>query len=554
MNLELLKTLTILYVEDEKSLREEVYENLLPFVKNIIKACDGLEGLEAFKKFQNDIDIIISDIMMPNMNGIDMVNNIREIDHHIPVIYTTAFNDNDYLLKTLQQSVTSYILKPIDVELLLESIQKASLGVENKRLKESLQEEVIDQTKKLQEQNTLLAYQLHTDNLTKLPNRNALLARLKNAKEPVLMLLDIDSFKNINDIYGEQVGDLVLCKVSSMLQAFTKGKECKLYKVGSDEFVMMKESKFDEYFCIKTIENIIETISSKAIYIKKYDLYVNVNITIGVSACNVDTLGHADMALKKAKEQKIPFKIYDDSIDKEYKNDLKWTIIVNEAIKNNEVVPYFQPIFDKNKNILKYESLMRIEHNNEIFSPFLFLDIAKKSKQYNQLEEIMILKVINIVKAEKKRVNINVSIEDMVSEYFISFIEKLLKESNIAEYITFEVLESESIDDYNKVINFIDMVKSYGCLIAIDDFGSGFSNFSHLLKLHPNYIKIDGSLIKNIDIDNNSFIIVETINQFAHKLGIKTVAEYVHTKEIFDILKDMGIDEYQGYYLGEPKR
>jgi len=410
-----------------------------------------------------------------------------------------------------------------------------------------------DLTKKLRKHNSLLKYQLHTDSLTRLPNRNALLAKLKDLKEPVLMLIDIDSFKNINDIYGKQVGDTVLCEVSSMLQAFVKREKYKLYKVGSDEFVVIKESKFDEFSCTKVIKNIIETIGSKAIYIKKYDLYINVNITIGVSACKLDTLGHADMALKRAKEQKIPFKIYDDTIDKEYKNDLKWTIIVNEAIKNNEVVPYFQPIFDKNKNILKYESLMRIEHNNEIFSPFLFLDIAKKSKQYNQLEEIMILKVINIIKADKKRVNLNVSIEDMVSEYFISFIEKLLKESNIAEYITFEVLESESIDDYNKVINFIDMVKSYGCLIAIDDFGSGFSNFSHLLKLHPNYIKIDGSLIKNIDTDNNSFIIVETINQFAHKLGIKTVAEYVHKKKIFEILKEMGIDEYQGYYLGEPK-
>jgi len=554
MNLELLQTLTILYVEDEKSLREEVYENLSPFTKKIIVATDGLKGLELFKEFQDEIDLVISDIMMPNMNGIDMIDNIRKLDAHIPIIYTTAFNDNEYLLKTLQQSVTSYILKPIDMELLLEAIQKASVGVENKRLKHYLQNEVIKKTKELEEHNALLEYRLHTDNLTKLSNRNSLLSDLKKLKEPVLILIDIDSFKNINDIYGEKVGDLVLCEVSNILKNFIIDKECSLYKVGSDEFVLMKESVFDEVFCIKNIKILINTISSKAIYIEEYNLFVNVNITIGISSCPVDTLGHADMALKKAKEEKVAYKIYNDNIDKEYKNDLKWTIIVDEAIKNDGVIPYFQPIFDADTNILKYESLMRIEQDDNVFSPFFFLDIAKKSKQYTKLERMMILKVIEKIKKEQKNINLNVSIEDMVSEHFVIFVEQLLKENDVAKFITFEVLESESIDDYNKVIKFIDMVKSYGCLIAIDDFGSGFSNFSHLLKLYPNYIKIDGSLIKDIDINKNSLIIVETINDFAHKLDIKTVAEYVHKKEIFDILKNIGIDEYQGFYLGEPAK
>jgi EAL domain-containing protein (putative c-di-GMP-specific phosphodiesterase class I) len=93
-----------------------------------------------------------------------------------------------------------------------------------------------------------------------------------------------------------------------------------------------------------------------------------------------------------------------------------------------------------------------------------------------------------------------------------------------------------------------------GCRIAIDDFGSGYSNFEYLLKFKPNYLKIDGSLVKNIHTDTNSLLIVKTINQFAHSLGMKTVAEFVHCQEVFDILQELNVDEYQGYYFSPPKK
>jgi len=131
-------------------------------------------------------------------------------------------------------------------------------------------------------------------------------------------------------------------------------------------------------------------------------------------------------------------------------------------------------------------------------------------------------------------------------------IENDLSKDNIAHLITFEILESESITDYEKVISFINIVRKLGSKIAIDDFGSGYSNFSYLLRLKPDYIKIDGSLVKNIHKDKNSYLITKTINDFAHSLGMKTVAEFVHCEEVFKLLQDMGVDEYQGFYFSEP--
>ncbi|WP_294966668.1 response regulator [Sulfurimonas sp.] len=138
MNFELLKTITILYVEDEVALQEEVFQNLSPFVKEVFTANDGKDGLKFYIENRDKIDLIITDILMSNMNGIDMIDEIRTIDSEIPVIYSTAFSDSEYMKKTIEQSVTGYIIKPIDIELLLKAVEKASVKIENDKLKDSL--------------------------------------------------------------------------------------------------------------------------------------------------------------------------------------------------------------------------------------------------------------------------------------------------------------------------------------------------------------------------------------------------------------------------------
>jgi len=316
----------------------------------------------------------------------------------------------------------------------------------------------------------------------------------------------------------------------------------------------MKEAELDKRKCEETIKSILKVVNSEPLNIVDYDIVIRVNVTIGVSHERVNTLESADMALKKAKTDRLPYLIYSDeySMDAEYKNDVKWTKIIENAIKLNNVLVYYQPIVDAKENIVKYEALMRIEDNGTVYPPMLFLDIAKKVKFYPQLTKIVIQKVFDTAQDKKISININLSIEDVVNLEIIKFIEDELNKRDIANLITFELLESESITDYKKVISFIDTVKKLGCKIAIDDFGSGYSNFAYLLKFEPDYIKIDGSLVKNIHIDKNSYLITKTINDFAHSLGIKTVAEFVHCEEVLKLLQDMEVDEYQGFHFSEP--
>ena len=557
MNIKLLKTFRILYVEDEDVLREEVAQNIAPFVKEVVCAVDGIDGFNKYSADRNYFDIIITDILMPRMNGLEMVDKIRKIDAEIPIIYTTAFNDNEYMQKTIEQSIVSYIIKPIDIEQLFKAIEKASFQIENERLKrqlltmnEELERLVEQKTKELRDANKELVRQLHTDNLTKLSNRRALLEDINKMDHPVVSIIDIDSFKTINDLYGESVGNEILISCASQIKRFAKANGYKAYRMGADVFAMSRDGELN----LDDLARLIKEISSNRIWVEKYSMMVGIDITIGVCDDTVDIVEKAHMALVRAKERKISLLMYGSELDAqdEYENDIKWTKIIKESIENNKVVGYYQPIVDANGQIAKYECLMRILQNDEVFIPCYFLDIAKKVKLYPELTKIIIKTAFENARKYKKAININLSIQDISNKEVVTLITDELANGDVAEFITFELLESESIEDYEKIISFINMIKSMRCKIAIDDFGSGYSNFSYLLRLKPDYIKIDGSLVKNIHIDHNSYLITKTINDFAHSLNIKTVAEFVHCKEVFELLKEIGVDRYQGFYFSKP--
>ena len=264
------------------------------------------------------------------------------------------------------------------------------------------------------------------------------------------------------------------------------------------------------------------------------------------------------MALKKAKRLQKNYIIFNESmqISKEYEYNISWAKKLKDSIRGNNIVPYFQPIFNNHTNkIEKYECLVRmIDVDGKVHPPLLFLDMAKKSKLYHDITKIMISKSIARFHDKFYDFSINLSVDDILDEETNDFIMKKLKENHrTVSRLVFEILESEGIENYTQVKSFIDEIKQYQCKIAIDDFGTGYSNFSHILQLNVDYIKIDASLTRYIHQDKNSQIITQTIVDFTKKLGMKTIAEFVHSKEVFDKVCELGIDYSQGYYFGEPK-
>ena len=262
----------------------------------------------------------------------------------------------------------------------------------------------------------------------------------------------------------------------------------------------------------------------------------------------------------RRKERKIQYALYNENLISNAENlySYYWKEKILLAIQNKSVIAFYQPIIN-NVTLYpeKYEMLIRLKDSDDKYiSPYNFMLSSRKYGLYNHLTKIMIIEVFNKIIETDSEISINISISDICN---ISTMKLLINKLNSfpkdkTSKIVFEILESEGIESYKEIKDFINTVKKYNCKIAIDDFGSGYSNLNHIINLDIDYIKIDASIIKNIDKDENSEHIVKLLVEFSKKLGIKTIAEFVSSKEIYEKVKKLGIDYSQGYYFSEPQK
>jgi len=454
-------------------------------------------------------------------------------DQNINIPFDNQNNEIGFIshaLNNMQQSITKY-------------------SEQQQNINKYLEEKVEEKTKELR-------HQLYTNALTGLPNRRSLLHDINYYENGALLIINIDDFKEINDFFGHSVGDNILISFAQKLsEIITKEHESTLVHLAGDEFALFFLQKPAKKEFINFINSLLKNIE-KIIFTHENN-ELTIRVTIGATYQAIEALEKADIALKSAKKQGKDFLIYDETlnVEQQYKNNMEWTKKLNWAIENDKIQPFFQPIYDNKTNrIVSAECLIRLlDKDNKIISPYYFLTIAKKSKLYSKLTKIMIQKSCQYFEHLDCDFSINLSVEDILDIDIVNYISKSILQYNVANKIILELLETEEIENYEEVSSFIFEMKSLGCRIAIDDFGSGYSNFEYLLKLNIDYIKIDGSLIKNLETDKNTLIVVETIVDFAQKLNIKIIAEYVHNEGVYNKVKELGIDRSQGFYLAEPK-
>lgn len=407
---------------------------------------------------------------------------------------------------------------------------------------------------KIVEQKQKLKSIANTDALTGFANRYKLNNDIKESKNPAIAVINIDDFSQINDFYGHQVGDDIIRQFGQELQKRIDEKLCTIYHLQGDEYVVFNKNVQKELFLLK-IASLVDEITKHPFVI--YDEKIKLNVTAALSFEDKEKiLITADMALKVARQEKKNILVYSEkiSLNKQYEENIKWTKKLKKALEEDKIIPVFQPIINNsNGKWEKYEALVRLEEDEKLFSPFFFLDIAKKTKHYTQLTMVMIKKSFDKFKDKDVEFSINLTVEDILNSDIKVYIYGMLEEYKIGERVVFEIVESESILDFEEILEFIKNVKSHGVKIAIDDFGTGYSNFEYLLKLKADYIKIDASMIKNIDTDGDVKAVVSIIVDFAQRMGIKTVAEFVENESIFKTVKELGIDYSQGYYFSQPK-
>lgn len=455
---------------------------------------------------------------------------------------------NEHNFKFLGMVLLGIILLSYPIAYLF-SRQQETLHKNNRHLGKQLD----TQTQELVTTISQLSLKHYQDYLTKLPNRNQLIDDLRSIHKPALMLIDINKFKKINDLYGNEIGDEVLLLFTEILKKIKTDDNCTLYRLASDEFVILNPKPNEKNICLYRAEHLVDIMHNEALIVGEEKINLDLSITIGFSKFEDNPLEKANMALshaKKTKENIVQFH-KDLQPQQHYKDEMKWTLAIKEAIADDRIIPYFQAIVHQEKPV-KYECLIRMKKDEDIISPFFFLDLAKQTKYYTELTHIMIKK--SFIHFHNLGINfsINFAYEDINNQKTIDYLLKQLDIYKCAHLLTIEILESEDIENFEILRSFIQQMRSLGVKIAIDDFGSGYSNFSYLLEIQPDFIKIDGSIIKNIGTDKNSLFIAQTITEFAHKLEIEVIGEYVHNKAVYEKLKSIHIDYAQGYYLDEP--
>ena len=499
---------------------------------------------------------------------------VEEINYLILNILIFAF----FIFLVITAFVIIKIIAPINK--MITEIQKANINIDNSQNeiksknkigfltnqfntllnqveinRKTFEEQVCVKTKEIENK-------LYYDELTNLKNRYALEEETKENDFVSITLIDIDSFDDINELYGFSTGNLVLIEVGKILNEFSLKYDISVYRIYGNVYCLADKKMMGFFKFNELIEELAVLFKNKPLYIEQLDIDIFVNITLGISIAQEESIKTAGIALKKAKKNNLPYFVYNNDIDTKemIEKSMYWREKIKKALKNDKVIPFYQAIFDVDKNIVKYETLMRIEDINEkgevvYLSPYFFLDISVKTKQYLQLSNQIISKALKDLKKTDKQISINLSFKDILDSEFIVFLDESLKKitNEDKSRVVFEILESDYISDYTLLEEFISKYRKQGIKIAIDDFGTGYSNFAHILKIRPNYIKIDGSLIKNIYSDKNSYEMVKSIIDFSKALNIRVIAEFVHSQEVFDSLVELGVDELQGFYLAEPK-
>jgi len=396
-----------------------------------------------------------------------------------------------------------------------------------------------------------------TDRLTSLGNRKKYEEAIRSGDFGSLVLINIDRFKNYNDFYGVDVGDTLLCSVSAHFSSIVSphSNAISLFRLGGDEFgLLFKPSILSQ--SNRIVQDILHYFETNPLCIDDLEIFISVTVASSEHAPFLET---ADMAMKKLKNSKNnAFITYDPAMNlrEMIETNLIKLETLKDALSNNRILPHFQPIVSLSGSSLpKYESLARVlSPDGSIESIFSYITLLDDARLSGVLLRQMIEKTFSIMEDHIGEFSINLSSSDLDDVSTVNWILQRLEASpHCASRLIFEILENHIIDDYAPIERFIHQVRPYGCKIAIDDFGSGYSNFARLLNLSIDYLKIDASLIRPLATDPNAHAVVATIVAFARTANMQTIAEFVSDKEIYDAVVALGVDYSQGYYTGKPE-
>ncbi len=639
-----LSRMNLLYVDDSDFALKMGKEIFSKYFKNVDVASSVKEALKKIEK--NNYNIVITDIVMPEVSGFELAKKIKLNYPDVSVVFLSSFFDTNTLLKAIEIGVDGFLIKPFDEKKFLSTITnilkyKCELNKHKNLLtqyKDIVDESLIvsktdlngiityvnDAFEKVSgfskeellgkphnivrhpdmkdeffkglwktilngktwrgliknkkkngesyyvdtvikpifdlEGNIVEFIALRKDVTSYMTAEKLINDKLKVVSEAMLLLVKIVNFEDMKLVYEEDILLKYRVRLLRMIKRylFRYFSEIESYVVKDDilGFLIIDYKKVDLEKLKDIGEEIVKRVMNRVLVVKGFEFYPLIKISIAYG--KEDLYINAMLGFEKL-ENSEEMVIVSNGLSKEKREEIlkNMSILkcIERALYEDKVISYFQPIIDnETKKVIKFEALVRIiDKEGKLLPPYYFLDVAKKAGLYGKITLKMIENCFKVYSKYKVPISINLSPNDILRDFVREKIISFLKEVSIRKGdITFELLEDEIIRFPHLLNEFFNEVRRLNGSIAIDDFGSGYSNFSRVVEAKANIIKIDGTLIKGIDKDLKKQHIVESIVHFANKENIKTVAEFVENEEIFEIIKKLGVSCSQGYFFSPP--
>ncbi|HEX5805861.1 MAG TPA: bifunctional diguanylate cyclase/phosphodiesterase [Macromonas sp.] len=389
----------------------------------------------------------------------------------------------------------------------------------------------------------------------------------RHSHEFSLLMLDLDDFKDVNDTWGHPCGDMVLRRIAESLQAETRVGDLSA-RLGGDEFILMLTETGREGAQV-VAEKLRRRLKDNG-YIAPDGKVFHVTTSVGLvtypgDADTVsDLMAGVDMGLYRAKAQGKDGVGTLESVGEQLRSNRKNRDLLErlrEALKEDRVLPFFQPIYDgRTGELFAYETLARLqESNGETMSAGTFIETIEKYGLGRELDRVVVRQALHTLRrrmdegGKPVKLFINLSAQELQGRGVIAYAEQLCVQLAIPpSNLVFEILERDAIGDMTHTRSFLSMLREKGFLFALDDFGSGYNSFHYLRELSFDFVKIDGAFVRNVLNSRIDHSLVRNLTHLCQDIGIRVVAEFVESAELWTTLRGMGLDFGQGYHLGMP--
>lgn len=373
------------------------------------------------------------------------------------------------------------------------------------------------------------------------------------------ILIDIDEFKEINRIHGYEKGDIILEEFVLTLRELLP-KDASIIRIGGAEFFIFFHNS-------ENLQSIAQTLFEKSRdkrYLLDNDI-VKLNLSMSAMKIPEDTVD-IQHVLRMLDEELLKIKSHGKNklsiINLQSYKELQHRNIdyIKKALEEGRVTCHYQPIFNtKTKEIYKYEALVRLIDENDphtLLTPSEFIDTIRGTSQYIKMSKLVFQTIFNVLEQYPEiEISVNLELDDLFNYDMMQMImEYLYRHKESASRLTFEIIEQNEIQEYERIGFIFNQLREYGSKIAIDDFGSGYSSYHYLTKFHIDILKIDGSIVKELKHNpKRARAVLSSIKTITDDLGFELVAEFVSNEMIYKEIYALGIEYAQGYYLGEPK-